>query len=99
LDFHIASSHDRDCLGHLPDQHVDLEEMFRQTKFYGDNASGTFGTPYADSQSIAETPRSTGNQQSGHQIECVYPYSYQHLMKKTPRRKGEILEQYSKRHQ
>ncbi len=84
LDFHITSSHDRNCFGPLADRHVDLEEMFWQTKFHGGNASGTFGTPYANSQSTTETQRNTGDQQSGHQIKCVYPHSYQHLMKKLP---------------
>jgi hypothetical protein len=55
--------------------------MFRQTKFHGGNASGTFGTPYAKSQPISEASRNTGDQQSSHQIKCIYPYSYQHLMK------------------
>jgi hypothetical protein len=85
LDLHITSSHDWHCLGHLPDRHVDLEEMFWQTKFYGGTISSTFGTPYAISQSTTETPHSTSNQQSGHQIKCVYPYSYQNLMKKLPK--------------
>jgi hypothetical protein len=58
--------------------------MFRQTKFYRGTISSTFGTPYAISQSTTETPHSTSNQQSGHQIKCVYPYSYQNLMKKLP---------------
>jgi hypothetical protein len=84
LDFHIASSHDRNCFGPIPDRHVDLEEMFQQTKFHRGNTSGTIGTPYADSQSTTETPSNTGDQQSGHQIKCVYTHSYQHSMKKLP---------------
>jgi hypothetical protein len=85
LDFHIASSHDQDFFGHLPEWHADLEEMFRQTRFHGSNTSCTFGTPYADSQSTPETSRNTGDQQPGIQIKCVHPYSYQHLMKKLPK--------------
>jgi hypothetical protein len=32
----------------------------------------------------------TSNQQSGHQIKCVYPYSDQHLMKKLPKKGRDI---------
>jgi hypothetical protein len=38
----------------------------------------------ANPQSTPDSSRNPGNQQSGHQIKCVYPYSYQHLMKKLP---------------
>jgi hypothetical protein len=85
LDFHIASSHNRDCFGHLPDRHADLEEMFRQTRFHGSNTTCTFGDPYADSQSTPGTTRNTVDQQPGHQLKCVNPNSYQHLMKKLPK--------------
>jgi hypothetical protein len=81
MNLHLASRHDWNCLGHLLDRYVDLEEMLQQTQFYGGTASGTFGSPYADSEPTPDTSRSPCNQQSGHQVKC---YSYQHLMKKLP---------------
>jgi hypothetical protein len=50
MNLHLASRHDWNCLGHLLDRYVDLEEMLQQTQFYGGTASGTFGSPYADSE-------------------------------------------------
>jgi hypothetical protein len=84
LDLHLASRHDWDCLGHLLDRYVDLEEMLQQTQFCEGTASGTFGSPYAVSEPTPDISHSPGDQQSGHQVKCVYPYSYQHLMKKLP---------------
>jgi hypothetical protein len=84
LDLHLTSRHDWNCLGHLLDRYIDLEEVLQQTQFYGGTASGTFGSPYVDSEPTPNTLRSSGDQQSGHQIKCVYPYSYQHIMKKLP---------------
>jgi hypothetical protein len=102
LDLHLASSHDWNWSGPLPDWHADLEEMFQQNGLRRDNSPGPVGTSFAGFQPTSETHRDTGDQQSGHQIKCVNPYSYQHLMKKLPKKgeqgKGE-LEQYSKRHQ
>jgi hypothetical protein len=59
LDVHLAGHHDWYCIGHLPDRQADLEEMFQHTKFYGGTTSGTFGSPYADSQSTTDISRST----------------------------------------
>jgi hypothetical protein len=84
LDLHLTSSHDWDYPGHLLVRNVDLEEMLQEPQFCRGTASGTVGSPYANSESTPDTSRSSGNQQSGHQIKCVYPDSYQHLMKKLP---------------
>jgi hypothetical protein len=82
LDLHHISGHDRDCFGLLPDQEI---------IFHGGNASSTIGTSPADSQSTSETHRNTGDQQPDHQIKCVNPHSYQHLVKKLPEERERYL--------
>jgi hypothetical protein len=42
------------------------------------------GTSHAGLKPTSEAHRDTDDQQPGHQINCVNPYSYQHLMKKLP---------------
>jgi hypothetical protein len=58
--------------------------MFQQNRPWGANTSGTVGTSSAGFKPTSETHRDTGDQQPGHQIKCVNPYSYQHLMMKLP---------------
>jgi hypothetical protein len=58
--------------------------MFQHLFIRGDSHSGTIGSPFADSQSTTDSWSNTGDQQSGHQFECIYPYSLQRLMKKLP---------------
>ncbi len=64
MDLHLTSSHDRDCLGHLLDWYVDLEEMLQQAQLYKVTDSSTFGSPYADSEpsQIHRAIPSTNNQ-------------------------------------
>jgi hypothetical protein len=58
--------------------------MFQHPLISGDTHSGTSGSTYADPQPTPDSLRHPGDQQSGHQIKCVYSDSYQHLMKKLP---------------
>jgi hypothetical protein len=58
--------------------------MFQHSLISGDTHSGTIGPTYADSQPTTDSSRHPGDQQSGHQIKCVYSNSHQHLMKKLP---------------
>jgi hypothetical protein len=90
LDFHLTRCHDRHCFGPLPDRHADLEEMFQLTPIYGGTSSGTIGSTHADSQPTPDSPRYTGDQQSGHQIKHVHSHSHQHLVKKLPKKGRDI---------
>jgi hypothetical protein len=58
--------------------------MFQLTPIYGGTSSGTIGSTHADSQPTPDSPRYTGDQQSGHQIKRVHSHSHQHLVKKLP---------------
>jgi hypothetical protein len=62
-----------------------MEEMFQHSLIHGDTHSGTIGSTHANSEPTSDPSRHPGDQQSGHQVERVYPDSYQHLMKKHPK--------------
>jgi hypothetical protein len=68
----------------IPDRHAYLEEMLQQTKPYRGYTPDSFSTSDADTKPTSETTCDTSDQQPGHQIKCVNPHSYQHLMKKLP---------------
>jgi len=55
--------------------------------------------PPADSKPTSETSCNTGDQQPGHQNQMHQSLFISTSYEETPRRKGEILEQYSKPHQ
>jgi len=84
LDLQLSRNHDRNHPGHLPDWHAHLEEMLQQIKPPGGNTPGSISTSNAATKSSSVTSRDTGDQQPGHEIKCINPYSHQHLMKKLP---------------
>jgi hypothetical protein len=94
LDVRLTCCHDRYRPGPLSDRHADLEEMFQLISIYGDTISSTVGSTDAGSQSTALNWQPTirlPNQ--------MHPFqSTSTSREETPRRKGEILEQYFKRH-